>query len=209
MKSIFFPLLFPLLLTSCAPKITADQKVALKNKLDEIVKTDQIAAARWEPEWEKYKDSVFSNNKTIVEKMFDDYGFLGFDKVGTDGSNNFWLIVQHCDKFPEFQRKILKEMKKQVLQKNANANNYAYLFDRVQVNAGLQQQFGTQLTYEVETTGRAIPKIGLLDSLNVDKIRHKYNLNPLKEYLNQMTTMHYEMNKEHYQKKGIMKPNLY
>lgn len=209
MKNLFFTLLLSITLTSCASRMTDEKKSALKNELKEIVKTDQIAASRWEQKWEKYKDSVFTNNKIKVEKMFKDYGFLGFDKVGTEGSNDFWLIVQHSDKFPEFQRKVLKDMSKQVKRKNANANNYAYLFDRIQVNAGLKQRFGTQLTYKTETTGRAIPKIGLLDSINVDKIRKEYNLNPLKDYLNQMTAMHYEMNKEHYQKMGIAEPNLY
>jgi len=201
--------LFATLLISCASKLTDDKKITLKNELEEIVKIDQIAASRWEDKWLKYKDSVFTSNKIKVEKMFNDYGFLGFDQVGVDASNNFWLIVQHSDKFPEFQKRVLKEMDKHVQKKNANPNNYAYLFDRVQVNAGLKQKFGTQISYDVENTGRAFPKFGLIDSANVDIERKKYNLNPLKEYLNQMTIMHYEMNEERYLKMGIIKPNLY
>jgi hypothetical protein len=77
------------------------------------------------------------------------------------------------------------------------------------VNAGEKQLFGTQVTYETETTGRAIPKIGLIDSANVDKLRKGYTLEPLKDYLNTLTRLHYEMNKEHYEKMGITKPNLY
>eukprot|EP01041_Mallomonas_annulata_P026420 gene26420-47734_t len=141
-----------------------------------MVKTDQIAAFHWEKEWDKYKDSVFTKHKIQVEKMFNKYGFLGFDKVGKDGSNDFWLIVQHCDKFPDFQKKILKSMDKEVKKGNANANNYAYLYDRVEANAGRKQLFGTQVDFEVNTTGRAFPKFGLVDSVNVDKIRKEYNL---------------------------------
>ena len=209
MKNLIYILLAITFLTSCSIKLTESKKAYLKKELEEMRKTDQIAANHWENEWTKYKDSVFTTHKMQVEKMFKDYGFLGFDKVGKDGSNNFWLIVQHCDKFPEFQKKILKEMDKEVKKKNANPNNYAYLYDRVEANAGRKQLFGTQLNYEVETTGRAYPKFGLIDSANVDKIRKEYNLEPLKDYLNEVTTMHYEMNKEHYQKKGITKPNLY
>jgi hypothetical protein len=141
--------------------------------------------------------------------MFKKYGFLGFDKVGKEGSNNFWLIIQHCDKYPEFQREVLKAMDKDVKKGNASPGNYAYLYDRVKVNAGEKQLFGTQVVYEVATTGRAIPKNGLIDSANVDKIRKEYEMGTLKEYLNLMTTQHYEMNKEYYQGKGINKPNLY
>ncbi len=198
-----------ILLTSCAVKLTDNTKAALTNELQEMANTDQIAAFHWEKEWEKYKDSVFTSHKMRVEKMFNKYGFLGYNKVGEGGSKNFWLIVQHCDKFPDFQMKVLNAMDKEVKEDNANSNNYAYLYDRVEANAGRKQLFGTQVDYEVNTTGRAFPKYGLVDSINVDKIRKEYGLEPLKDYLNRMTTMHFEMNKEHYQKMGHTKPNLY
>lgn len=209
MKKIIYIVLTTIILTSCAIKLTDNKKASIKNELQEMVKTDQIAAFHWEKEWDKYKDSVFTTHKIQVEKMINKYGFLGFDKVGKDGSNDFWLIVQHCDKFPDFQKKILKGMDKEVKKGNANPNNYAYLYDRVEANAEHKQLFGTQVDYEVNSTGRAFPKYGLVDSVNIDKIRKEYGLEPLKVYLNQMTTMHFEMNKEHYQKMGITKPNLY
>jgi hypothetical protein len=217
MKKIISVIIISITLTSCVVKLTADEKMILKNELGEMVKVDQVAAyipqgkykGYSQTEWDKFKDSVFSGDKIRIESMFSKYGFLGFDKVGRDGSDNFWLLVQHCDKFPEFQKKILKAMDKNVKRNNASPNNYAYLYDRVQVNAGQKQKFGTQVTYEVRTTGRAILKNGLIDSLNVDKIRSKYKLEPLKKYLNMMTAQHYEMNKEHYQKMGITKPDIY
>ena len=196
-------------LTGCAPRLTVEKKSDLQKQLEEMIKTDQIAASHWENEWASYKDSVFTQNKIRVENMFKEYGYLGFDLVGEDGSNNFWLIVQHCDKFPEFQKEVLKAMDKEVKQHNADPNNYAYLYDRVQVNAGQKQKFGTQLDYDVEKTGRAFPKYGLEDSVHVDNIRADYHLGPLKDYLNQMTIMHYEMNKERYEQMGITEPNVY
>lgn len=206
-----------LLLASCATRLTDNKKTALKNELAEMVKTDQVAAfipqgkyKEYTPEqWERFKDSVFSAHQQRIAAIFRQYGFPGFNMVGKDGSNHFWLLVQHCDKFPEFQTSVLKAMEKEVKKQNANPNNYAYLYDRVQANAGKKQLFGTQVTYLVNTTGRAIPKIGLIDSVNVDKIRKEYTLPPLKDYLNQMTEMHYEMNKKIYQEKGVMKPDLY
>jgi len=217
MKKITPILLITVILTSCAAKLSADKKYQLDIQLKDMVEIDQIAAnipkGKYEEyskqQWHNFQDSVFATHKKNVEQMFTKYGFLGFDKVGKEGSNHFWLLVQHCDKFPQFQMRVLKAMDKEVKKENANPNNYAYLYDRVKVNAGEKQLFGTQVTYEVETTGRAIPKIGLADSANVDKLRKEYTLEPLKEYLNTMTTLHYEMNKEHYEKMGILKPNLY
>ncbi|MBU0942275.1 MAG: hypothetical protein KKD36_12695 [Bacteroidetes bacterium] len=196
-------------MTSCSKKLTTAIKLSLNKELLQMEESDQIAASNWEEKWIPYKDSTYTSNKTRVEKMFNQYGFLGYEEIGKDGSNIFWLIVQHSDKYPDFQKKILVAMDKQVNKKNTNATNYAFLYDRVQVNAGLKQKFGTQVTYDVNRTGRAIPKIGIMDSINVDLNRKKYLLEPLKEYLNQMTIMHFEMNEANYKKMGITKPQLY
>ena len=88
MKNPIYILLAITFLTSCSIKLTENKKAYLKKELEEMRKTDQIAANHWENEWTKYKDSVFTTHKMQVEKMFKDYGFLGFDKVGKDGSNN-------------------------------------------------------------------------------------------------------------------------
>lgn len=217
MAKVVSLLTFIMILSSCAIRLTDDKKAAIKNELAEMVKSDQVAAnIKKGPykdytteQWNHFKDSVFSVHQQRLAVIFKKYGFPGISMVGKDGSFNFWLMVQHCDKFPAFQRKVLKAMKKEVKKQNANPNNYAYLFDRVQVNAGKKQLFGTQLSYQVATTGRAFPRNGLLDSVNVDKIRKEYDLPPLKDYLNQVTEMHYEMNKKSYQEKGVMKPDLY
>ena len=208
MKTFLF-LFFILIMTSCSKKLTTAKKLSLNKELLQMEESDQIAASNWEEKWIPYKDSTYTSNKTRVEKMFNQYGFLGYEEIGKDGSNIFWLIVQHSDKYPDFQKKILVAMDKQVNKKNTNATNYAFLYDRVQVNAGLKQKFGTQVTYDVNRTGRAIPKIGIMDSINVDLNRKKYLLEPLKEYLNQMTIMHFEMNEANYKKMGITKPQLY
>lgn len=208
MKTFLF-LFFILIMTSCSKKLTTAIKLSLNKELLQMEESDQIAASNWEEKWIPYKDSTYTSNKTRVEKMFNQYGFLGYEEIGKDGSNIFWLIVQHSDKYPDFQKKILVAMDKQVNKKNTNATNYAFLYDRVQVNAGLKQKFGTQVTYDVNRTGRAIPKIGIMDSINVDLNRKKYLLEPLKEYLNQMTIMHFEMNEANYKKMGITKPQLY
>ncbi|WP_227786360.1 DUF6624 domain-containing protein [Hymenobacter sp. BT770] len=207
----------PLLLAGCATTLTATKKSQLQAELAQMAQVDQIAAyipqgkyQQYPPKrWESFKDSVFTSNKERVERLFKRYGFLGFNQVGPDGSTHFWLLVQHCDKYPAFQRAVLPAMNREVKKGNAKPSDYALLYDRVQVNAGLKQLFGTQVTYEVATTGRAIPKIGLLDSANVDQRRKAYQLGPLKDYLNMMTSMHYEMNKARYEKKGVLKPNLY
>ena len=47
------------------------------------------------PQWEAFKDSVFTANKEKVEQLFKRYGFLGFDQVGKEGANHFgyWFNI--------------------------------------------------------------------------------------------------------------------
>ncbi len=157
-------------------------------------------------EWLNFKDSVFSANKLEIEKYFDKYGFLGIKKFGKQTSYNFFLLTQHCDKFPDFQERVLTSLKIEIDKKNADSRNYAYLYDRVMKNTNRKLLFGTQVSYD--STGKAFP-INLEDSINVDTRRIKYKLDSLKSYLNDMTFNHYNMNKQFYNLKGINEPNLY
>ena len=205
------------LLAGCATTPTASQKGRLQAELAQMARVDQVAAyipqgkykAYSPARWEGFKDSVFTSNKERAERLFKKHGFLGFKQAGPEGSTHFWLLVQHSDKYPAFQRVVLPAMDREVKKGNAKPSDYALLYDRVQVNAGSKQSFGTQVTYQVNTTGRAVPKIGLLDSAHVDQRRKAYQLGPLKDYLNMMTSMHFEMNKARYEQKGVLKPNLY
>ena len=209
-------LIFTFLIFSCSTtKLSKTESENLKAEFIVMHKIDQIAAAPRpngefinypNENWGKFKDSVFATNKNRTESLFKKYGYLGINELGEDGSNNFWFFVQHSDKFPEFQKNVLKSMEKEVKKGNANPDNYVYLLDRVNVNGGEKQYFGTQADYRLN--GQAKPKNGLIDSLNVDKRRSEYGLKPLKDYLNQMTQMHFEMNKDYFAKKGITKPNL-
>ena len=90
---------------------------------------------------------------------------------------------------------------------NAETSNYAMLEDRIAINLNQKQRFGSQVTYN--KIGQAIPKNGLLDSLNIDNLRIKYNLPPFKEYYNRMTMSHFEMNKDYFFKQGMIEPKLY
>lgn len=187
----------------------------LVNELERMAEIDQIAAGLppdsyeniQDPKWLAFKDSVFRTHQVRLEEIFDIYGYPGFDRVGEDGSMNFWLMTQHSDHDPAFQQKVLDEMKVEVDKKNAHASNYGLLVDRVNLNTGQPQVYGTQVTYNMEI-GQAYPK-PLADSINVNTRRKEVGLEPLEVYLNNMTKMHFEMNKAFYAEKGLDQPTLY
>lgn len=193
--------------------VFAQTNTALKDSLAKMVVWDQKVAgfqpkyALNDPNREKFKDSVFTAHYEQLQLIFSKHGYPGFDLVGKEGSNHFWLLVQHMDNWPDFQQKVLKAMKKQVLRKNASSGNYAYLTDRVRINSGRNQLYGTQVTYNTDSC-QAIPKpTEKPESLN--KRRKEVGLESIEQYLNLMTELHFKMNKDNYEKRGIKGPKLY
>ncbi|RZK30230.1 MAG: hypothetical protein EOO61_19540 [Hymenobacter sp.] len=138
----------------------------------------------------------FARHQPILERIIKQIGYPGFKQVGEKSSNNFWLLVQHADAYPDFQRHILKLMLPEVKRKNASSVNYAYLTDRVAINANQPEEYGTQVIYEGPGLGKAVPK-SLRDPQNVNKRRAAIGMEPLENYLGMMTKMHIEMNTPH------------
>ncbi|MFV8357162.1 DUF6624 domain-containing protein [Flavobacterium sp. XS1P32] len=153
------------------------------------------------------RDSVGIDNQKKIKKIYSEYGYLGYNKIGQESSKKFWITIQHADNDIKFQQKMLKALEKEIEKNNAEKSNYAMLEDRIAINLNQKQRFGSQVTYN--KVGQAIPKNGLLDSLNIDNLRLKYNLSSFKEYYNEMTTSHFEMNKNYYVKQGMTAPKLY
>ncbi|SEL43951.1 hypothetical protein SAMN04487910_2459 [Aquimarina amphilecti] len=222
MRKIISLLVITIALTSCTnnKNISEEDKKQIISELNEIEILDQKYAGippadlrelhGYKKAWEIFehqRDSVAIINQQKIKTLFKKYGYLGERKVGQEASTSFWLPIQHADNDVQFQQKMLKAMEKEI--KNGSNDKYCYamLEDRIQVNLNKPQRFGTQLTYN--KNGQAIPKNGLLDSTNIDSLRKEYALPAFKEYYNEMTKSHFEMNKQMFLDKGITTPQLY
>ncbi len=137
----------------------------------------------------KSGQSADSLNMIFLKKLFKEYGFLGIEEVGKQGSGNFWLMMQHCDRDPKFQEEVLSEMKKHIERKNANPSNYAYLIDRVNVNTGKEQIYGTQMILNKDQTSYE-PK-PVIEPENLNKRREEVGLGTIEEYIGIMNS-HYK-----------------
>lgn len=135
----------------------------------------------------------FARHQPILEKIVRRYGYPGIRQVGDRSANNFWLLVQHADAHPAFQRQVLQLMLPEVQRQNAAPANYAYLADRVAVNAHRPEEYGTQVVYEGPGLGKAVPK-SLRDPAHVNQRRAAIGMEPLENYLAMMTQMHIDMN---------------
>lgn len=141
---------------------------------------------------------IIRSNFPVVKTIVDKYGFPGYDLVGTESSNNYWMLVQHSDFDVSFQKRILKLMKAQVEKKNASGEKYAYLIDRININEGRQQIYGTQII--MSENGTTIKPC--VDTFHLNKRRQSVGLTPIREYLKKADEMFFEMNKNKLPKPG-------
>lgn len=132
-------------------------------------------------------DEVYLKNCKKCLEIFNEFGFPNFDLVGKQSSYNFWIITQHCDVDVEFQKGVLKELKKAVKQGKAYPNNYAYLTDRVRINQSLKQKYGTQVYRNKSGLYVSYP---IENKKKVNKLRDSLGLETIEEYLNFMNSLY-------------------
>lgn len=88
--------------------------------------------------------------------------------VGDDGARAAWLLVQHADRHPAFQRECLTLMKA-ADPGEVDPVNLAYLTDRVLVNEGKPQVYGTQFwTVDGEMVPRPIADPAKVETLRAE-----------------------------------------
>lgn len=112
--------------------------------------------------------------KGIVEAR----GWPGTSRVGVDGSDAAWLLVQHADHDLPFQRRCLAMLEEAVAKGEASPRNLAYLTDRVMLKERGVQRFGTQ--FRNGPTGPEPQPLEQPES--VDELRATMGLEPLSEY---------------------------
>ena len=225
MKHFFKIIFFVFLFVGCKEqKITSNpvvEKTALNDdliqELNRVLEIDQLAASNAYPpekyseysqeKWNLFKDSIYKSHQRLVEEIIEKNGYPGYSLVGKQGANIAFIFVQHSDHDPEFQKEYLEQMKIEVEKGNDTASNFALLTDRSNLNNGKKQVYGTQVAYNFEIS-QAYPK-NLKDSLKVNERRKAIGLEPIEGYLNRMSEMNFEMNKEVYLKNGITEPTLY
>jgi hypothetical protein len=120
------------------------------------------------------KDSV---NLLKVEAILLQYGWLGADVLGEQGSSTLWLVIQHADL--KTQEKYLPMMKEAVKNRKARAADLALLVDRIEMRNGRPQIYGSQITTK---DGKAVI-YQIVDEINVNKRRAEVGLQPLEDYV--------------------------
>lgn len=167
-------------------------------QVDQKVQQDMITAIQKGVPFDSVKlletvqKQTFARHILLLKDIYKQYGYPTPKMVGQESAYHFFTLIQHSDSDVNFQSQMLPLIKKQVKKKQASGKEYAFLYDRIHLNKGGEQLYGTQMDYD--SNGNAFPK-KLKDSANVNKRRRQLGMEPLEEYLAKVTEMHKQMNK--------------
>lgn len=118
---------------------------------------------------------IFSQNTEILKQIIHFYGWPNSKDYGEQASSNAWLIAQHSDSDKLFQLQCLSLIiSSEELNPEMKAN-IAYLLDRILINLGGKQVFGTQLNNKT-----TLPETVLPEKLNF--LRKQMNLDTIESY---------------------------
>ena len=92
------------------------------------------------------KDSI---NRLKIEKILNEYGWLGADVVGEQGNETLFLVIQHSDL--ETQLKYLPMMREALKLGKMKTKDFALLEDRIAVRQGKRQIYGSQIYKDFDT----------------------------------------------------------
>jgi hypothetical protein len=87
------------------------------------------------------------DNATWLRGVIREWGWPGSSLVGDDGALSAWLLAQHSDHDPAFQRECLDLLTVAAARGDASQSHLAYLTDRVLLKERGKQVYGTQFTY--------------------------------------------------------------
>ncbi|MBV8993845.1 MAG: hypothetical protein JO287_09110 [Pseudonocardiales bacterium] len=148
----------------------------LRAELLHRAEQDQAARDMREPDWETV-DAVDADNLTWLKNVVAEVGWPGRSLAGEDGAHAAWLLAQHADSDPIFQRRCLDLITEAVNGGEASPAELAYLTDRVLLAEGQPQEYGTQM---IGHKRGWVPR-RLRDPEHVDERRAAMTLGPLRE----------------------------
>ena len=113
-----------------------------------------------------------------VLAILDSAGWLGADVIGTKANQALFLVLQHADAHPDIQEDYLPLMREAVAQGKAWPSELALFEDRVAVNHGRPQIYGSQIGW---ANDRPFVR-PMVDEAHVNERRKEVGLEPLEQY---------------------------
>lgn len=121
---------------------------------------------------------VDRDNTARLRAIVEEHGWPTVALVGSDGARAAWLLAQHADHDVAWQKRALALMEPHAESGQASPIDLAYLTDRVRVNEGRPQLFGTQF-HEVDGKRQPSP---IEDPEGVDARRESLGMRTMRAY---------------------------
>ncbi|MEK6783559.1 MAG: DUF6624 domain-containing protein [Bacteroidota bacterium] len=93
-------------------------------------------------------------NRKIVSSVLEKCGWLGCSSVGTKASDALFYVVQHSELW--MMQKYFPSLKDMASKGEAKMQHAAMMEDRILMDMGLKQKYGTQAYRGAETNGKFI-----------------------------------------------------
>lgn len=165
-----------------SPEISPMQE--LIDEINNMFKVDQEMRNTALDHGKPWDPSVDERNTIRMKEIVREHGWPGASLVGVETAHNAWYLVQHADHDVDFQERCIGLMK--LCQPGeVQAVEIAYLEDRIKVNRGQPQVYGTQGRPTASGDWDVCP---IEVRAQVDDRRAKVGLEPLNQYLLFMNT---------------------
>ena len=157
-----------------------DELLAM-SQADQQIRKALIAAGLEQPNKELLSrmTEIDAANQPRIKGIIEKHGWPGRSLVGEEGATAAFLLVQHADRDPDFQKSALPLLRAAYEAGEASGEHLALLTDRVLVAEGKPQRYGTQV--EIESGSVVIKPVE--DESNLDNRRKRLGLEPMAEYL--------------------------
>jgi hypothetical protein len=156
---------------------------ALRRELLALVERDQAARNAWiakrdDPAAGDAVKAIDRETSARMKQIVAEHGWPGKKLIGEDGASAAWLLVQHADAEPAFQKQCLALIEPLIKTGDVEARHYAYLYDRVAVAEKRPQRWGTQFAGDAPAP--------IEDEAHVDERRKAIGLPTMAEYARMM-----------------------
>jgi hypothetical protein len=174
-----------LVLAACGERDDVDAITALRVELLDRGHRDQAArdsvfgrGMEFDSSALRRMQQVDMDNTQWLKELVAREGWPTTARVGEEASKSAFLILQHAVHDPEFQRMMLDTIAQAFARGEVDGQSYALLHDRVAVQSGGRQRYGSQAQLR---NGRIVFS-PMEDSSKVDSLRRTVGLPPLAEY---------------------------
>jgi hypothetical protein len=174
-----------------ARELTPPSNKELAEELAAMGTADQEVRQRWIKD--QTSEALRSEMRELsaahvkrLEEIIDSHGWPGLSLVGFNGMSRAWMIAQHGG--ATFLQKTLPLMYEAVKKGDLDESLYGTSLDRVLVQQGKKQMYGTQFDVDA-ATGQCAPK-PIEDEEHVDERRLRAGMTSLAEYTEQLCAMY-------------------